>query len=197
MILGDSNDKYGTRFAGMWLKITLKATAPTGIDSRWSDQDAAGVSVNYRWIHLPYVIGVGDEDDAEGSEASTYDNFKVTSGAGDLLIEDNGSGIVDSNPGGNGNDQLMDEDQLITDPGASITDSELIPSPEPVLLPDPTTAPDNTDLLAPDLPNVPDINEDKDDGGSGDGSDKEPQNDSKDKVPDNNAGTQPEGSGDS
>ncbi len=49
-------EKYPGEYAGKWLKIALKATSATRIDSQWSDQDMAGETINYLWIHLPNLV---------------------------------------------------------------------------------------------------------------------------------------------
>lgn len=47
-------EEYPGEFAGKWLKIALKATSVTKINSQWTDQDPADdATVNYKWIHIP------------------------------------------------------------------------------------------------------------------------------------------------
>ena len=49
-------ERYPGEFAGKWLKIALQATCETKIDSRWTDNDPDGKTINYVWIQIPEMI---------------------------------------------------------------------------------------------------------------------------------------------
>lgn len=76
---GDMPEKY----AGMWLKIALKATSDTVIDSMWSDEDDDDLTINYMWIHLPELQV---EDTTVG-----YVQVEDFSGTYDLVDSENGN----------------------------------------------------------------------------------------------------------
>lgn len=62
-------ERYPGEYAGKWLKIALQATSTTKIDSQWTDQDPAGETTNYVWIHIPKLllndVDLKEADDVE------------------------------------------------------------------------------------------------------------------------------------
>lgn len=59
-------ERYPGEYAGKWLKIAMRATSDTKIDSQWSDQDPDGETVNYVWIPVPKLL-LDDVKLVEGS----------------------------------------------------------------------------------------------------------------------------------
>ena len=47
------SEKFSEDYAGKWLKIAVRSISDSNISSWWSDEDADGESVNYRWFHIP------------------------------------------------------------------------------------------------------------------------------------------------
>ncbi len=45
--------KTWSDYAGKWLKVVLQTTSDSAISSNWTDEDAADLSQNYLWIHIP------------------------------------------------------------------------------------------------------------------------------------------------
>lgn len=64
-------ETYTGLYAGKWLKIALRATCKTKINSPWTDQDKDGESVNYKWIQIPNVKL--DDVNAEETEVTRYE----------------------------------------------------------------------------------------------------------------------------
>ncbi|MCR5420189.1 MAG: hypothetical protein K6E98_04205, partial [Lachnospiraceae bacterium] len=117
VVLGSEKDEFGARYAGMWLKIVLMADSNTSINSRWSDQDAAGESVNYKWIHLPYILKgeeAGSEEDMEQSSDGVTTEVLET-----ILVPDDGIIIIEDDDS-NGNILIEeDDDNIIIESPAS------------------------------------------------------------------------------
>ena len=196
VILSDDDDEYGIKYAGKWLKVALKARSEKGYTSRWSDQDAGGVSVNYRWIHLPYIRGISNESNIMDPEGSTYNDYRISSGAGDLLTDGSVSGE-------NNGELLHDAEQLIPDSSVSKPEIRSTPTPTPALVPEPTATPTPVPTPLPEDADVPssgtgtetENDEDKDKGSSGNGGSGGQESGSDPGTTDNNAGAQPEGNG--
>ena len=60
-------ERYPGEYAGKWLKIAMRATSATKIDSQWSDQDPDGETINYVWIPVP-KLQLDDVELVEGSK---------------------------------------------------------------------------------------------------------------------------------
>lgn len=65
-------EHYPGEYAGKWLKIALKASSATKIDSQWTDQDPDEKTINYAWVQLP-KLNLKDVDLAELSKSDEGD----------------------------------------------------------------------------------------------------------------------------
>ncbi len=156
IILGDEADGYGARFAGKWIKVTLKAISETNVDSRWSDQDAAGESINYRWIHLPYIRKPLEDEEGLTTQSVDPGTTDITgTGSSDVIIIEDGSG----NETGNGDARMIDgtEEDILIDDSSDNDILLVIPTPAgvtgvtavPTKAPTPTEAPTPAPTKAP------------------------------------------------
>ena len=74
-------------YAGKWLKIALRSISESNISSSWTDEDAAGMSVNYAWIQLPR-LQIDAVDITRGETTVYYDAETGEWGFKDLGVSD-------------------------------------------------------------------------------------------------------------
>ena len=204
--LSSDDDEFGTQYAGMWVKIALKAVSESGKEpeSRWSDQDAAGVSVNYRWIHLPYILKDTGNSETEEPGKITNDGLDMTTDTGGLLIE-NGNSENERNSSDVNSEELLVEDRTDTlspDDGVSLkTESGIESMRTPSATP--TPMPEDADVPSAPTKTTTETENDKDKNSGGGSADPNKENETEDGndagTPRNNTetskeGTEPEGS---
>lgn len=86
-------ERYPGEYAGKWLKVALRATSNTKIDSKWSDCDAAGETENYVWIYIPNI----NLDDVDLKALESGD----TAGSTGNVIRYYNNGVITNTPEGN------------------------------------------------------------------------------------------------
>lgn len=62
--------------AGKWLKIALRNISDNNISSWWSDEDASGLTPNYKWLRIPRI----QVDEAAAKEVGTEIFYDMNTG---------------------------------------------------------------------------------------------------------------------